>query len=202
MLFEHYVRRQHRTWLARGYVAGLALAGVLFAPLAMPILPPATFVSAYGFLTGVGNGGAGQSTAGAFPQYLGDRFGWDTLVGNMETVYARLSPEQRSQACILTANYGEASALTVLGPRDRLPPTISGHNNYYLWGPGACSGNVLITIGYSQSDMRQTYQSVVPAMTNICQYCMAEENDLPIYICTYPKHPGMRDMWLGAKHFD
>jgi hypothetical protein len=133
---------------------------------------------------------------------LGDRFGWDTLVRNMETVYAHLPPEQRSQACILTLNYGEASALTILGPRNRLPPTISGHNNYYLWGLGTCSGNVLITIGYNRSDMQRTYRSVVLAVVDICRYCMAEENNLPIYICTRPKHAGVRGAWQRIKHFD
>ena len=32
-------------------------------------------------------------------------------------------------------NYGEAAAIDVFGRRLGLPPAISGHNNYYIWGP-------------------------------------------------------------------
>jgi hypothetical protein len=42
------------------YVALLLISGVLLAPLAMPILPPAAFAAAYGFMSGVGNASAGQ----------------------------------------------------------------------------------------------------------------------------------------------
>jgi len=175
---------------------------VLLAPLAMPILPPATFVRAYGFLSGVGNGGAGQHTAGAFPQYLGDRFGWDTLTQAVERVYAALPPDEHAQACVLTGNYGEASALSLLGGPGRLPPVISGHNNYYLWGPGPCTGHVLIVLGYAPRDLAPAYARVVLATTNICRYCMAEENNLPIYLCTQPRGVAFKDLWRRVKHFD
>jgi hypothetical protein len=168
----------------------------------MPVLPPATFVDAYGFLTGVGNGGAGQSTAGAFPQYLGDRFGWDTLTQNVERVYAGLPAAERSQACVLTGNYGEASALSLLGAPGRLPPVISGHNNYYVWGPGRCTGRVLIVVGDGPGDLEGAYASAVQVATNGCRYCMAQENNLPITVYTHPEGLAFRDLWQRLKHFD
>ena len=99
----------------------------------MPILPPATVVHAYGHLE----------------QPLADRLGWDSLTQTVEQVYAALPPAQRAQACVLTSNYGEAGALSQLAAPGRLPPIISGHNNYYLWGPGTCTGQVLIGVGLS-----------------------------------------------------
>jgi hypothetical protein len=194
--------RSARAWLKPTYVTLLVLAAALLAPLAMPILPPATFVRTYGFLTGVGNGGAGQHTAGAFPQYLGDRFGWDTLTQTVQRVYAGLPPAERARACVLTGNYGEASALSLLGAPGRLPPVISGHNNYYLWGPGPCTGQVLIVLGYAPGDLAQGYARVVLATTNVCRYCMEEENNLPIYLCTHPRGVPFKDLWRRIKHFD
>jgi 4-amino-4-deoxy-L-arabinose transferase-like glycosyltransferase len=202
VVVEQYTQRRRRAWLRPTYVATLAVAGLLLAPLAMPILPPALFASAYGVMTGAGNGGAGQSTAGAFPQYLGDRFGWDTLVQTVETAYAALPHEERSQACVLTTNYGEAGALALLGRPGRLPPVISGHNNYYLWGPGKCTGQVLIVIGYAASDLQHIYRSVVHVATNRCTYCMAGENNLPIFVCTHPQGSASHDLWRRFKHFD
>jgi hypothetical protein len=194
--------QSHRAWLRPVYLGILALAGLLLAPLAMPILRPATFVKTYGSFTGLGNGGAGQGTAGSFPQYLGDRFGWDTMTRTVEKVYAALSPEERSQACVFTGNYGEASALSLLGQPGRMPPVISGHNNYYLWGPGACSGNVVIALGDAMQNLQGFYTRVVQATTNVCAYCMAGENDLPIYVLTQAREPVFKIRWREVKHFD
>ncbi|MEO7000252.1 MAG: glycosyltransferase family 39 protein [Ktedonobacterales bacterium] len=183
------------------YAAILILSGLLLAPLTMPVLSPTTYAQTYGHLTFLGNGGAGQQTAGIYPQYLGDRFGWDTMTAQVAQVYNSLPPDERAQACIFTDNYGEASAINFFGPQYHLPPAISGHNNYYLWGPGACSGKVLITVDEAQSDLQKSYGSVVQKGTITCSYCMTYEDNLPIYVCTQPK-VSVRDAWRTVKHFN
>ncbi|MGH2503339.1 MAG: glycosyltransferase family 39 protein, partial [Ktedonobacterales bacterium] len=57
------VERARWRWARLTYPAALALIGVALAPLAMPILPPATFVANYGWLAGTGNAAAGQGQA-------------------------------------------------------------------------------------------------------------------------------------------
>lgn len=201
VVFEHAVRQGRWRWVQPIYLPALVLAGLFFAPLAMPILPPAVFVnSPYAALAGTGNAGAGQRTAGKFPQYLGDRFGWDTMTATVARVYDALPADERAQACIFTDNYGEAGALSLLGPRAHLPPVISGHNNYYLWGPGGCSGRVLITVGMTKSDLAKTYGRVAQAATITCDYCMAEEDELPVYVATQPTR-ALDDAWRSVKHF-
>ncbi len=190
-----------RQWIRPAYLALLLLFGLLLAPLTMPILPPATYAQTYGALTFVGNSGAGQSNAGVFPQYLGDRFGWDTMTATVAQVYDALPASEQAQACILTLNYGEAGALQFLGTADHLPPVISGHNNYYLWGPGSCSGQVLITVGYAIPDLANSYGSVTQAATITCHYCQAEENDIPVLVCTHLKGT-IHDAWPSVKHFN
>jgi hypothetical protein len=68
-------------------------------------------------------------------------------------VYDSLNATEKSQICIFTSNYGEASALTVLGKSCPLPSVISGRNNYYIWGPGNCTGSVLIIVLSSTSSL-------------------------------------------------
>lgn len=201
MQLARIARRARWRWLGVAYPVVLVLMGIYLAPLAMPILPPATFVANYSYLTGAGNGSAGQSNAGAFPQYLGDRFGWDTMTASVARVYDSLPVAERTQACIFTQNYGEASAINVLGTRYHLPPVISGNNNYYLWGPGTCTGRVLITVNQTQQDDQMVYASVQRAGTITCQYCMSTENDVPIYVCTQPR-AAAGAIWRGTKHFD
>lgn len=201
-VFERALAARPRwRWVGPAYASVMIVSGLLLAPLAMPVLPPAAFASHYGFLTGSGNAGAGQSNAGTFPQYLGDRFGWDTMTATVAKVYDGLPPTEQAQTCIFTTNYGEASALSLLGGRYHLPPVISGHNNYFLWGPGSCSGKVVITVGQTLADNQQSFGSVVQAATITCAYCMANENDVPVYICTQPKGD-VRTIWPRVKHFN
>ncbi|HEU5328214.1 MAG TPA: glycosyltransferase family 39 protein [Thermomicrobiales bacterium] len=189
VLFERVNLRPWLAWLRPAYVALLALVGVLLAPAVIPILPPATYVRAYG----------------AFNQALADRFGWDNLTQTVEQVYAALPPAQRAQACVLTSNYGEAGALSQLAAPGRLPPIISGHNNYYLWGPGSCTGQVLIVVGFGPSDVQGAhayYADVTLAATVQCMYCVSYEQNVPIYIFANPTAPVFPQRWPALKHFD
>jgi 4-amino-4-deoxy-L-arabinose transferase-like glycosyltransferase len=180
--FERFHPRPWLAWVRPAYVALLVLGGVLVAPEVMPILPPGTTVRIYGSLL------------------LADRFGWDSLTDTVEQVYDRLPAAQRAQACVLTSNYGEAGALSLLAAPGRLPPIISGHNNYYLWGPGRCTGRVLIAVGYAPSDFRHAHVTV--AATERCRYCVAYENDLPILVVASPPAADVARQWGALKHYD
>jgi 4-amino-4-deoxy-L-arabinose transferase-like glycosyltransferase len=183
------------------YVALLLLSGVLLAPLAMPVLPPATFASTYGSLSGTGNAAAGQEAQGVFPQPLGDRFGWENMTRTVANAYDGLPARERSGACVFTSNYGEASALNLLGGRYGLPPAISGHNTYFLWGPGSCTGKVMITVGVPRDQIERGYTAVERATTIACRYCMPEENGVPVYVATEPKAP-IGQLWPATKHYE
>ncbi len=174
----------------------------MLMPLAMPVLSPSTFARSYSHLTGAGNSGAGQSMVGVFPQYLGDRFGWPEMAATLSRAYHQLPAAEQAQTCIFTVNYGEAAALNFYAKKYELPPAISGHNNYYLWGPGNCSGKVVLTVGQSRDDVAKSYNTVVQVATNTCDYCVEEENDIPIFLGTDPKFQSVRDIWPQTKHFN
>ncbi|HEX6122077.1 MAG TPA: glycosyltransferase family 39 protein [Ktedonobacterales bacterium] len=196
------VLTQRLAWLRPAYVVLLAASALYFAPLAMPVLPPATWVRYYGYLGGDAGAQQAQHETGVLPQWLADRFGWPEMTTTIAQVYRGLPADEQAQACILTQNYGEAGALNFYGPREHLPTAISGHNSYYLWGMGHCTGQVLITIGFDQSDLEQTYYSVKQAATTHCTYCMPEEDNLPIYVATQPKDGALSGAWQRIKHFN
>ena len=52
----------------------------------------------------------------------------------------------------MTRNYGEAGAINFLGRRCRRTAAISGHNNYWLWGPGPANRDVLLILGGRRED--------------------------------------------------
>ena len=82
-----------------------------------------------------------------------------------------------------------------------LPPIVSGHNNYHLWGPGNCTGEVLLYVGDADvADLQQVFADVVQVAVNKCQYCMPYENDLPIFLCRGIKMP-IEQVWPQTKVF-
>jgi hypothetical protein len=184
--FERWKPRARFAWVRPVYVALLALVGVLLAPGVMPILQPATVEGAYGHLE----------------QALADRLGWESLTQTVEQVYDGLPPAQRAQACVLASNYGEASALIHLAASGRLPPVISGHNNYYLWGPGTCTGQVLIGVGYAPADFQAAYADITLAAVEKCQYCVSFEQNVPIVVGSNPKISNILQQWAAVKHYD
>jgi hypothetical protein len=189
VLFERLRLRAWLAWLRPAYLALLALVGMLLAPDVMPILPPATLARSYP----------------SYSQVLADRFGWKSLTQTVERVYSALPAEQRAQACVLTSNYGEAGALQQLAAPGRLPPVISGHNNYSLWGPGTCTGRVLLLVGYAPSDLKGVhtfYTHITRAAVDRCPYCVDYERVLPIYVLSGTTRPIFPRLWRSLKHFD
>lgn len=202
MLFGAW-RVRWRTWGPRWvttYAGLLVLSAVLLAPAVMPVLPPATYARIYG---PSGNSGAQQESGDAYglPQALADRFGWEQQVALIARVYDSLPPNEQRVACIFTENYGEAGALVQFGDRYHLPPAISGHNAFYLWGPEGCSGQVLITINIDPQDAAQGYGSVTLAARTSCAACVDFENHAPILILRQPKE-SITVLWSQARHYD
>ncbi len=201
VLVEGATKQKPRLFGYAGCLVAVFVVGTALAPLYAPVLPPQVFTTSYAALTGVGNGAAAQQTSGQFPQYLGDRFGWNTMVSTVAKVYDALPIGEQAQACILTLNYGEASALTFLGKSYNLPRVISGHNNFYIWGPEGCTGSVLIVVGYSVSDIQPYYGNVTVGGTITCNYCMSDENGLPVLVATNPAG-NLQSDWSTLKHFN
>jgi hypothetical protein len=202
MLFGEW-RVRWRRWVA-AYPVVLAVGGVLLAPAAMPVLPPAVYGHIYGKS---GNSGSQQESGDVYglPQSLADRFGWEQQVALIAQVYhsPSLSPDERRVACIFTENYGEAAALVQFGGNYHLPPPISGHNAFYLWGPEGCTGQVLITINIAPQDAARGFDSVTLAARTSCADCVDFENHAPILILRQPKaNAPFAVLWLQAKHYD
>jgi hypothetical protein len=184
------------------YAVVLALSGLLLAPATMPVLPPAVFAQVYHPST---SGGANQQSGDAYglPQTLADRFGWEQQVALIAQVYHSLPPDEQRVTCIFTENYGEAAALVQFGDRYHLPPVISGHNAFYLWGPQGCTGQVLITINIAPQDAARGYDSVTLAARTSCAACVSFENNAPILILRQPKASApFATLWRQAKHYD
>jgi hypothetical protein len=185
---------------ARAAYAGLLLiGGLVMLPMWVPLLPVETHIR-YTRAIGLTPPKMERTRETVLHQVYADRFGWQEMVAAVAGAYESLSPEEQAECAIYTQNYGQAGAVDYFGGRHGLPKAISGHNNYWLWGPGERSGKVLIIIGGDRRDHLQGYEEVTLFATHHNQYAMPGENDLPIWICRRPRFT-LQQLWPRVKSF-
>ncbi|WP_394844166.1 glycosyltransferase family 39 protein [Pendulispora brunnea] len=182
--------------VAMALVAG---GGLLTLPLSKAVLSEdalARYLSALGMQLSSGE----RQAQGRLPQIFSDMHGWPELAETTARVYQALPADERSKACILAQNYGQAGAIDLFGPRYGLPKAISGHNMYWLWGPRDCTGEVLIVVGERREKLEPLFTTVELGTMYTCVDCMPFENDKPIWIARGLRIP-MKELWPRAKNF-
>ncbi|MGH7729268.1 MAG: ArnT family glycosyltransferase, partial [Vulcanimicrobiaceae bacterium] len=102
---------------------------------------------------------------------------------------------------ILTHDYGQASAIDFFGPRYGLPPAISGHNQYYNWGPRGASGAVVLAIGVSRALLAREFGGIEQVGIYRDRYVLPDFNNLPILLCTRPREP-LETFWPALKRYE
>ena len=184
----------------RAWIAVALCVSVLFAPVALPILAPSQ-LPRYMEITHTKPAPIEAAGLGApLTQSLSDEFGWRDMENKVAAVFHQLSPEDQVRVAIITSNYGEAAALDVYGRRDGLPPALSGHNQYWLWGPRGYDGSLILHIGGNADRWRSLCGSVEIVDRFGGPYVMPYENDRPIFICRDLRMPlGM--LWSKLKRF-
>ncbi|HEY8313030.1 MAG TPA: glycosyltransferase family 39 protein [Candidatus Baltobacteraceae bacterium] len=168
----------------RPIAAVLAAAGALvLLPLAMPLLPVPTIVAYALALHLEGSIESEHHKQGQLPQDFADMHGWPQLAAAVAGVYDALPPADRKKAAIITENYGEAAAIDFFGTRYHLPPTLSRHNQYWLWGSRGYTGDVLIDVNGDCGKSIHLYRSSRLAATFSNPLGMPYERNMPIMVC-------------------
>jgi len=200
VMCERWFTRRGWRWglpLVGAFIVGV---GIIALPMAVPVLPVEDFL-AYQSALGIAPLRMERTAQGALPQVFADMFGWQELVDTVARVAAQLPEEQRARAVVLVRNYGEAGAIDFLGRPRGLPRAISGHNNYWLWGPGDLQrDDVVIAVGPSREELVTAFDDVERVDTVHCTYCMPFENDLPVHIARGMKQP-LGELWDRLKSF-
>ena len=197
--WEVWTRRRRLRWARVALPGAIVAMGAVAAPSVLPVLPPEQLVR-YQKWSGIAPSKSEVEHAGPLPQVFGDMFGWPEMVTNVAHVYWALPPEERAKAAVLAGNYGEAGAVNFFGPRYGLPPAISGHQNYYFWGPRGNSGQVLILLQWSRPRAERVCQSVEDAAAISHPWSMAEEH-YTILVCRGLRRP-LAEMWPSLRHWN
>jgi hypothetical protein len=169
-------------WLRPATLVLLLAGGLPLVPAFLPLMPVERFAAYLGALH-LGIKPQEHTREGALPQVFADMFGWEELTRRVARVYHSLPPAERAKCAIFAWNYGEAGAIDFFGPRLGLPPAISPHNNYWLWGTHGATGEIVIIVGGPRDDPHSDFRSAVLADTTSCRWCMPFENGRPIFLC-------------------
>jgi hypothetical protein len=185
------------------YATLLVATSVFVAPVALPLLDEKTLIAYRSSAEALLAERPSQESSERFavtvlPQHFADMHGWGTIVERIAEVERTLSPGERAQTAIFTQNFGEAAAIDVLG--DGRLPVISGHNNYYLWGPHGQHA-IFIIVGGRKSDYDRAFADVRQVATVDNPYARSDQIGVRIFIAR-DLRPGRTPFWSTVRHYD
>jgi hypothetical protein len=198
---EQLLERTRRVWPRAAVATILFVGGAALAPMTLPVLPVESFIQYQHRLLGGTLPSSEQKDVGPLPQHFADMFGNEELVALVAEVYRDLPAEERAKCVIFGMAYPQAGAIDFFGPRYDLPKAVSGHNSYWLWGPGEQGGETMIFAGLNQEELERMFEEVTLARVFHHPYVMPWRNDFPIYVCRRPHRP-LKDLWPELKHFE
>jgi hypothetical protein len=82
-----------------------------------------------------------------------------------------------------------------------LPPAISGHNNYFLWGPRGHDGAVVIALVRDPEKIKAKCKRVGVGETIDNSYAMPDETKLHVVVCI-DLNASLKDDWAQFKNYN
>jgi 4-amino-4-deoxy-L-arabinose transferase-like glycosyltransferase len=197
--WEGWFQRPKPVWWRFAWPALMVATGALLAPLAIPVLPPETYIR-YTQALHLAPPAIETHRLGPLPQIFADQFGWENMAATVARVYNSLPPDVRPKTAIFGQNYGQAGAIDLFGPRYGLPPAISGHQSYFLWGPRGYTGESMIVMDGRQSTLESQFATVQKVASVYDPYSMPYEH-FDVFYCRGLKQP-LSELWPGVKNWD
>jgi len=195
---EGWTARRAPRWTRR-LAVGAAVSALIAAPLAKPLLPVEDYLR-YAARLGQQPGSDEHHELGRLPQFFADMHGWRELAAEVGRVAAALPESERARLCVFANNYGQAGAIEHFAREFRLPPVVSGHNSWWLWGPGGCTGEVMLILGGEVEDYRQIFASVEAVGQHASDLGMPYEN-VTLWLARGPQ-AALADVWPAVRHYD
>ncbi len=198
VVIDFAFERPSTAWLKPAIAIVLLASGAHLAPVTVPILSPDRFIAyakALPFKLPVMEH---QHERATLPQWYADQFGWQEIVDETALAWNQIPPAERADCAIFAQDYGQAGAIDFLGRRYGLPPALSGHQTYFLWGPRGYSGNCMIVLG-ERKEVLETYFDSVQFVGLSADNPYALEKEIGVDICRGPKFGTLAQVWPQFK---
>ena len=181
-------------WIKPAFALAIIATAAFLTPIILPILRPDQLI-VYMRAIHFEPPRTETSHTAPLPQLFADQFGWEEMVRSVAHIYHSLSPEEQKRAAIFAQNYGEAGAIDFFGPKYGLPPALSGHQNYFLWGPRGYTGKIVLVLDEEADDERHQFQSVEDrGPIERSRWAMPWEQRVHVYVCRDLKET-LADLW-------
>ena len=194
---ENGIERVRQGWLKPAILVLLLAGGAWFAPIVVPILPIDRFIAYLDTLPFKVPRTEHSHMSAALPQHYADQFGWEEMTAMTAQAWSRIKPEERQDCGIFAQDYGQAGAIDFFGRRYGLPPALSGHQTYFMWGPRGYSGNCLIVLDDRKEVLEQKFEQVEYVGSSDSPYAL--ERNIPVFICKGAKFGSLAQIWPELK---
>jgi hypothetical protein len=187
-------------WVKPALALAIAALSGIYIPTILPILSVPSFLS-YEHTLGIQQQKFENQPQGVLPQIYADMFGWEPITQRVAAYYRTLSPEEQRKTAIFANNYGDAGAIDFFGPKYGLPKAIGNHQNYWIWGPRAYTGESMIVLGEGNERNMQT-KCASYSIIGDTKYPLSRQDEWkPIYHCRGFKW-NLQEIWPRMKHWD
>jgi 4-amino-4-deoxy-L-arabinose transferase-like glycosyltransferase len=198
VLWEGWLKSPRFHWVRIAYPVLMILLGIALAPMLLPVLTPEIYIR-YAAVLHVEPPVIEKWKLGPLPQIYASQFGWEEMVATVAGVYNSLPPDVRPKTAIFAQNFGQAGAIDLFGAKYGLPKAISGHQNYFLWGPREYTGESVIVMQGQKGELEQVYDHVEWRAHVSHPYSMPREH-IDVYYCRGLKG-SLQQMWPLVKNW-
>jgi hypothetical protein len=199
VLCEKWFETPRLRWLKIAAPAVLFLLGAALAPIVVPVLPVPDYLR-YTQAVHLQQPRIENAQLGPLPQLFADQFGWDEMAQTVARAFHNLPPDVRARTAIFGQNYGQAGAIDFFGPKYGLPKAISGHQNYFLWGPRGYTGESMLVLGDRRERLEELFSSVELVGHAEHPYSMPYQH-IDIFYCRGLKQ-SLSELWPRIKAWD
>lgn len=200
VFWEKFELKKSIRWIKYVIVIPLIISGFILLPVVLPVLPVDNYIK-YADAIGMSPSTSESHELAELPQFYADMFGWDDLAKNISEVYHSLPDEDKNDVVVFAPNYGVAGAVEYFQNKYSLPPVISTHNNFWIWGYGDKIAKTIIVVGGREEDHNKACEEVYLAKIHLTKYSMPYENNRRIFVCK-GLFRDAQDIWKREKHFE
>jgi dolichyl-phosphate-mannose-protein mannosyltransferase len=192
--------RPRRQWLRPAIAVVLLASGAHLAPVVVPVLSPDGFLAYTRYLPFKLPVMEHSHARAALPQWYSDQFGWTEIADETAVAWNRIPADERHDCGIFAQDYGQAGAIDFFGRRDGLPPALSGHQSWFLWGPRGYSGNCMIVLDDRREVLERLWEQVEYVGTS-ADNPYALEKQIDVFLCKGAKFGTLAQLWPKVKRW-
>lgn len=181
------------------FIALYVILSSFLVPMYMPVLKVEKLVD-YVKLFGVDAGVKYENTElNVLPQHFADRFGWTEMTAMLANTYSSVRNETGKDVGVIADNWGQASAIAVLGKEYGLPVPISADGWFYLHTLNEHEFvSDYISVGVDSTVLAPIFSDIRRMVEFSHRYGIPHENGKIIYFCSDPR-VDLRDYWVQLR---